>query len=281
TIDEILTETILLYPVTSKDGINFTNLVGSSISNTSGKYIQFSIYFKATSSDADDNFTYDIFLSGKDIKTPDGKTVTKTSIKSVEVNTIPLLDKMVLYNGTDEGLVIGPDTAQNFINVYTSNALRFSVQDTTPAVLEPEEDESQPTDPSTPETQEENTELETQNPQAIIYELTNDDDLGSYATDYNGDDAELNKLYNSKFNAGFTYYNSQRDYAQISAIKFEDKPTTIRTLDEELVLATVSSGSEAKMLTFRFWLEGWDADCFDGLSKSINVKLLFNSKKVK
>jgi hypothetical protein len=42
---------------------------------------------------------------------------------------------------------------------------------------------------------------------------------------------------------------------------------------------TVKSGTDITKVTFRFWLEGWDADCFDGLTKSINVNLTFTSKK--
>ena len=44
-------------------------------------------------------------------------------------------------------------------------------------------------------------------------------------------------------------------------------------------IASVDSGSVSTKLTFRFWLEGWDADCFDGISQSIRVNLSFGSFK--
>ena len=249
-INEIVNKNLLLYPVTSKDGINFTNLVGTPIYNTSGKFIEFSIYFKAASDVAEDNYEYDIYVCGDDITLDSGVTQQKTIVESVSVDTIALLSNMTLYDGTPSGKTIGPELSQNYINVYTSNALRFSINDTS------------------------------QEDKVLLYELTNESDLGSYATNYNGDDPELNKLYNSKYNAGFTYYNNLRPYSQLTAMNYENKPKTIRTLQDDVIITSVKSGSDPKLLTFRFWLEGWDADCFDGLAKSIIVKLLFNSKRV-
>lgn len=258
-MNEILTNTILLSPVTSKNGLDFANLTGSKVQKTSGKYIEFDIYFKATSNVVEDQLGYDIYLCGEDLTQMDGTVVKKTRIQSKAVNTILLLDDMVVYDGTSNGKLLGPEKEQNYIDVYTSNALRFSIQDTS-----------------------------LEEPQATIYELTNEYDLGSYATNYNKEtdasdltDAqkeELNKLYNSNYNAMFTYYNNLRPYSQLTAMNYENKPKTVRTLDDELVLTHVQSGGPTKKLTFRFWLEGWDADCFDGLSESINVRLLFNSK---
>ena len=42
------------------------------------------------------------------------------------------------------------------------------------------------------------------------------------------------------------------------------------------VITTLSSNAEeATKLTFRIWLEGWDADCFDGIAGNINALLSF------
>ena len=42
------------------------------------------------------------------------------------------------------------------------------------------------------------------------------------------------------------------------------------------VITTLSSNAEsATLLTFRIWLEGWDADCFDGIAGNINALLSF------
>ncbi len=117
---------------------------------------------------------------------------------------------------------------------------------------------------------------------AQLYELSSnvEYDLGSYATDYNKNKAlelsDLDKLYNCNYNAMYTYYNN---------VKTEDKldqrlpsyadnlPSTIRSLvktengelvNRKDVIATVESGYITKV-GFRFWIEGWDGDCFDGL----------------
>jgi hypothetical protein len=79
----------------------------------------------------------------------------------------------------------------------------------------------------------------------------------------------------------YTYYNRLRTRAPLTTRLpgYESLPTTIKSLANQDKITTLSSGEDAKKITFRFWLEGWDADCFDGLSKSINVGLSFGSKK--
>lgn len=247
-IDRILTQSVLMLPLTSNDGINLTDLYGSASSTKSGRYVEFSIYFKTTSNKVEDNQTYEVYLNGKDTTIPQtGEVIKATSIKSKDVSNVELKASMINNDGSL--------TKGDVIKVYSSNALRMSVQDTS---------------------------LET--PKATIYEISDDREFehGSYATDYNGADAELNKLYNADNNAMFTYYNNLRPYSRIEKLKYENKPETVRSLDiEELPLVTtVQSGSDAKLVTFRFWLEGWDADCFDGLAKSISINLTFNSKRV-
>ena len=42
------------------------------------------------------------------------------------------------------------------------------------------------------------------------------------------------------------------------------------------VITTLSSNDvNPTLLTFRIWLEGWDADCFDGISGNIQALLSF------
>ena len=90
----------------------------------------------------------------------------------------------------------------------------------------------------------------------------------------------------------YTYYNRLRaePTRQLSnwLPEYESLPTTIKSLTKKddagnLIydkITTLSTGEDAKKVTLRFWLEGWDADCFDGLSKSISVGLSFGSKKI-
>ena len=259
-INELVSKSLLLSPVTSKNGEDFTNLAGTSIPKSSGKYVEFSLYFRATSQNADDNLEYDIYLCGEDLDqfvNPElDKKIPKTNIKS-EKDTVGLLTDMTIYDPVDGVKVLGPDKDLKTIDVYSSNATRLSIK-------------------------------EESNKEAIIYEITNEFDLGSYATTYdsnvdttNDDETkkELDRLYNSSYNAMYSYYNNLRPYSKLEPINYEDGlPKTVRDLTDEHIFTSVKSGGPAKKVTFRFWLEGWDADCFDGLSKSINVRLLFNSK---
>jgi hypothetical protein len=99
----------------------------------------------------------------------------------------------------------------------------------------------------------------------------------------------------------YTYYNNLRSEGRgltDQELDYNDIPQNIiRTLptknSSELIKASsigeaddskyypivsLESGAEAKLVTFRVWLEGWDADCFDGLSNSIEMRLAFSSK---
>lgn len=253
-IDKLFSDNLLLMPLTSKDGIKLEDEYSGLANSSSGRFIQFSIYFKAASDVAEDNYEYDIYLNGEEITQMDGKVVKPTTIQSVESTSVELVKPM--------NTIFGQYLEGQTITVYSANALRMSIQDTS-----------------------------LEEPKAYIYELTNEYDLGSYATDYNKETdtsdlsaaqkEELNKLYNADNNAMFTYYNNLRPYNMINKMSYSDKPQTIRSLmgDDLPVVTTVKSGSDSKLITFRIWLEGWDADCFDGLAKSINVRLSFTSKK--
>lgn len=257
-MDEVISERVLLMPLTSHDGIALTDLYNASSTGKSGRFVEFSIYFKCASDYLDDGLVYDIYLNGED-QTDErtGATIPATSITSAPTS-VSLKAPMTLGDGT---MLSRGDKIQ----VYSSNALRMSVQDTS-----------------------------SDSPKATIFELSDESDknLGSYATDYNketdtSDLSEeekdiLDRLYNADKNAMFTYYNNLRTSSKLNKMKYEEMPQTVKSLAEEATarVTTVKSGFEANLLTFRFWLEGWDADCFDGLANSISVKLSFTSKRV-
>lgn len=125
---------------------------------------------------------------------------------------------------------------------------------------------------------------------AQIFEFYNSEDLGSYSTNYTKEnvadyDTAIAKLYDATFNASFTYYNNKKSQSPLTELDYETElPKTVRfdidsdsdTIGEKLT--TVKSGQGSKKVTFRFWLEGWDADCFDGIAKSISVSLAFVAK---
>ena len=274
TNDELLTafNSIELYPVSSSNGKEFKDLYGSTFSVNSGRYIEFDVYFKATSAEITDNFKYNIYLSLNDqIDDRTGEIIpnTKTTITS-QTAYVELKTEMKTWKQT------ALSERPGFVKVDSSNALRLSALRY---------------DIETVVDEETNEEIKNYNPQesATIFELSNENDLGSYATDYNKDQAltienltDLDKLYNSNFNAMYTYYNKRRPTSSLETrlLKYEEKPNSLRDTNqiENTILTTVSSGGNSQKLTFRIWQEGWDADCFDGLAESINVRLSFHAK---
>ena len=137
---------------------------------------------------------------------------------------------------------------------------------------------------------------------SLIYEINDTEngkyDLGSYVSTYdhtyNDGNYDMNTYYNYSYecNAMYTYYNNLRQSAQLKKdnMPYETLPNTIKSLPTKSsdnitsndydTIVQVKSGEAEKLVTFRVWLEGWDADCFDGLSKKIDVRLALGSKKV-
>ena len=191
-------------------------------------------------------------------------------------------------------------SAGDRINIYSSNALRFSTTDESDLTEKLDEFGQVVTE----EVDGVNVPVMTYASTASkIYELNDTEnlntDLGSYATDYDSVVAEPaaldpaypswlknHYLYDCDCNAMYTYYNRLRTNAPLTdrKLSYNALPETIKSLDyadDNYVKVTqVKSGEESKLVTFRFWLEGWDADCFDGLSKAISVKLSFGSKLI-
>ena len=299
---------IKLEPVTSQNGVTITNLsktVVNETSESSSKYVYFDLYFKTFGETAEEKKTYNLYLDGMGYD--DGHySAPRTRVWSDESTTVDLTENMTTYTQTYQ--------KGEKISVYTSNASRFSIQDLgyTRVVEEEIVDEE---DPEKITIVTRNTTTNPNGP-AKLYELSDDReyDLGSFATDYDSttdtsnrtqeEKNELDKLYNSNYNAMYTYYNNIKteDKLDNKLPHFDtDLPQTIRSLtkitesggiiNSEEVFATVTSGEITKV-AFRFWIEGWDGDCFDGLPgylddegkeqevNPINVQLLFNSIKV-
>ena len=274
------------------DKFSFRNYSGNIIQPSSGQYVEFSIYFKGLGK-AEDNQSYGVYVLGEDIKDDiTGEAASKTSIKSKEVNEIELKAEMTAIDTSGSipyasrtTKVYGPDTENKKVTVYTANAIRFSIGN--------ENDSSH----------EDDLYYKKENQ---IYEISDDQDkdLGSYATNYdsycatNGipvDNLKHN-LYDCNSNAQFTYYNNLRsyspqtplDYGELQKLNVIRHLTTVEENKDENsdykdtlhYVTVVKSGEEAHKLTFRFWLEGWDADCFEGISSAIRVNLSFGSVKL-
>lgn len=232
-------------------------------------------------------YMYEIYLNGEE-QTSDALFENGTLIQEAthisptrfisEDKTILLEANMsTVLNGNPVNLY-GPDA--DSITVYSSNAIRMSITD---------ENAYEASEGATG---------------TLIYELNDAvkgaSNLGSYASTYsetyctdNGINysLELDYKYGHQHSASYTYYTNlkQSDLLKNRLIAYENLPTTINDLtskgtDGNFIynkpITTLSSGEDGKPITFRIWLEGWDADCFDGLEKSIQSQLSFSSKRI-
>ena len=308
----ILDDNILLMPVTSQYGYSFQDQSNADIISgaQSGKFIEFDLYFKATSDLEKDKLAYDISLfCGQTYQNEQKKTINPTSINS-DTDEVKLRAGMKYMTLNDDDTWTAHDEAQkdDIITVASMNALRFSTEVRKYANQEEKDSEGRTvyldseghkvyandegkyfinevevTDLSTLEKSMVyalDNSRETRQVNSHIYEFYDSRDHGSYAVKGH---ENLVDMYDPVNNAMLTYYNAQKA-TDIYPIEQAVLPNTTRyRVGTDAVmptLTTVNSGSETQRVTFRFWLEGWDADCFDGLAKSINVNLTFKSQKV-
>ena len=245
---------IQLQPCTSynMEGIELSNLNGTIIDPSKGEYLEFDIYFKSTGELTKD---LNIYLNGLDtVLHQDGNKydVNRSRILS-DIDSIQLLGNLVTFDKfTGESIHKKYD---DIIEVSSANAMRIGVID----------------------------ELS----KTTIVELTNEYDLGSYATNISDYVDEHNALYDENVvydakmdankNAMFTYVADTAE--RLEPIDYKNVPKTIRSLTiggtNSVCVAKLVSSQPVKKATFRIWLEGWDADCLDGLTKSIKVQLSF------
>ncbi len=332
-VDEVLEgvmKNIELLPTTSSDGRSFTDLYKAPVTTTSGRFVEFSVYFKTTSTKESDNLKYDIYLDGYGGYDNDGNKILPTKFTSA-ITPVQLMAGMNTFEYIDDGTNVVKQlknyAAGEKINVYSSNAARISVTTSNKQTIEAKyqltnnytfvegkkyfvtEDNGAtfieatvvPGDDITPDTYYEFVDTSytytTDEDSTLIYEINDTEkknsDLGSYATDYDEVATDYTNdyyMYSSKCNAMYTYYNNLRRSSPLKPMDYAELPKTIKSLPAESsdkinssdynAITTVESGKDEKKVTFRIWLEGWDADCFDGLANSIDVRLSFASKRV-
>jgi len=222
-------------------------------------------------------YMYEIYLNGEE-QTADsnGTTISPTRFTSNRLEVDLGADMTAVIDGQPVALLNG-----GTIDVYTANALRMSITD---------------------ENAYENSEGAKG---TLIYELNDSKngnaDLGSYATSIDANYCEehhitytdeLKYKYRYEFNAMYTYYSNIKPSSSLFTrlMSYDEIPTTISDLTSKdangdyvynRAITTLSSGEDGKKLTFRIWLEGWDADCFDGLKGQIQSQLSFSSKRIK
>lgn len=263
-INELFAE-IRLDPVTSNNGVEFNSLTGYSVALSSGIYVSFDLFVTTTSkvglSDLVDVYFFDDIGSGENGATViEGATYYPTKVSS-GIETISLKRSLTYYDKISGAAINlskkAVDGSTNTIDVRASDAMRFSLSANNQG-----EDET-----------------------TRIYELS--EGLGSYATDYSETNYSLNSggaymaKYDGKKSASLTYYNNKHD-DQLTPISYETMPRTITSfnnLDDKHVCSLYKENEYISQLTFTFWLEGWDADCFDGIgTNNIDVQLTFTTK---
>ena len=242
---------IELEPCTSYNttGLDLTNIYGTKIDVSKGEYIEFDIYFK---SNGELNETMNIYVNGLDkVMHQDTKdvNVNPTKIDSVE-DQIKLIGPLTIFDKlTGESIQKQLDDK---LIVKSSNAARLGIKN--------------------------------QQGEVSILELTDEYDLGSYATniaelaEQEGANIVYDASYDANKNAMYTY--SSQMVTHLQPIDYTKIPRTIKSLTNGQGINTVRICSLTKedstqKATFKLWLEGWDADCIDGLKQSISVQLSF------
>lgn len=255
--ESILKNNIKLLPVTSNGSntLKLSDLLGVETEASSGRYIEFDIYFSQTVENA--YKTLNIYLNGEDyIMNQSGGQifVPKTNITS-NLDFIRLTSNLTstVRNGIDEGLDKKEYFSGQSIKVRASNAIRLGI------------------------TSNAGTDFATKHQ---IVELTDEYDLGSYATN----NTSIAK-YDAQRNAMYTYYNGLKNNSLI-ALEYTQKPNTITSLTteetgtslNEVKICTLDKEHTSEKVTFKIWLEGWDADCLEGISKQIQIQMSFKQR---
>ncbi len=136
-VSELVSQ-IELLPVTAHvdsttKALTLRNYSNATIQSSSAQYVEFSIYFRGLGK-TEDNQSYSIYVLGGDgyYNEMTGERAPASSIKSKTVNTITLKADMTAIDNSNSSTLFENRrattyTTGNSINVYTSNAIRFSI----------------------------------------------------------------------------------------------------------------------------------------------------------
>ena len=242
---------IELEPCTSYNSVNLdlTNIYGTKIDVSKGQYIEFDIYFKSTGELTKD---MNIYVNGLDKVMHQDTTninVNPTKIDS-KLDEIKLIGPLTIFDKlTGESIQKQRDDK---LSVKSSNATRLGIMN--------------------------------QQGEVTILELTDEYDLGSYATNIadlaleEGVNVVYDASYDAYKNAMFTYSSQMVEHLQ--PIDYTKAPKTVKSLVNSqgvnaVRICSLTKRDSTQKATFKLWLEGWDADCIDGLKQSISVQLSF------
>lgn len=234
-------------PLTSTDGVNmkYVNSSGTSstVSASSGMYVEFDLYFK---SEVENSFT--LYFNTEANNTDLNEQTVKISSEPIIVNSNSAFRLENGFSSYDPltGIKTNYEADENTLSLSARDAMRFSttVDDVTK-----------------------------------IYEPNLG--LGSYATNlesdsYNNNFRAYTARYDSTKNASFTYIkNYGHEY---NALDYEELPSTYQAFEEmdSLTVTSFETLGQVKKVNFNFWLEGYDADCFQPLiGNYIKISLSF------
>jgi hypothetical protein len=268
---------IKLTPVTSNNGYEFTDgiLDGQphNVSYADGFFISFDIYFKANYNGTDPNYTVPVYFNNQEksimYKDIDGidriKQVPKTSITSPAVKMIRATDAIsenearlargfATYKEDGTPRLVDETQLDSGVYIHASDAMRFSTS--------------------------------TDGYATKIYEPNLG--YGSYATTINSENDDIKNIgsdyyleaskYDARKNAAHTYTQNVKGHT-LMPLEYNELPHSYKNFDtKSSALVCLMKGNEATKATFTYWLEGWDADCFDTiLDSSISVTLAFTT----
>ncbi len=277
-IDEKFAE-IILKPVTTSDAKTFYydkypfnngNTNYRTCDETDGRYVSFDLYFKAL-----DN-KVNVFYSASNYNYDDtGNKVSKFSITGEKITTSTnernqayLHSNLTTIDSAGNALVVSAGSSD--LTFSPADAMRFS------SYVEKYE---KTTDSAGNIVYQDSSK---------IYEINMG--LGSYATKldssyYDSYYLQASQLDASK-NAQETYRINSKSTSLDdinyfdSASSYAGMPLTYKAFDtfESANLLTLDNKDDVKKATFTFWIEGWDADCFDGLiSNNISINMAFTT----
>lgn len=267
---------IVLKPVTTNDAKTFyidkNNYKGSIMYRTcdveDGRFISFDLYFKALDNEVNvfysaSNYNYD--ESGNRVKkfSINGDTITSSLD---ETSNAYLKNNLITMDSQGNAVTINGGSTELTFN--PSDAMRFS------SYVEKYESS----------TSEEG--IVTYTDTLKIYELNYG--LGSYATTLDSSYYDTKYLdasrYDAAKNAQQTYRLYSSDYTEskyrVNTPNYNLLPYTYKGFDtyESANLLTLDAKDDVKKATFTFWIEGWDADCFDGLiSNNVSINMAFTT----
>lgn len=233
-------------PISSSDGRTFEITTYTGINQlvdvSSRMYISFDLYFKSNV-DIPFDLCFNTFANNYDAS----KQITKIESSEVELNSNQAFGLKNGFESYDEfGNISYYKKDVKGFKIKACDAMRFST------IAEEK--------------------IKIYEPNIGVGSYASSLDSEAYSTPYKS----IAARFDSKKNSSFTYSINQG--ASFSAPEYEKCPKTFQNFNslDSLKIISFNQKDEIKKVTFNFWLEGWDADCFEGIQgTNIDISLSF------